>query len=98
MGVVYFDTPKNAPVATYVNFAMHPDTVGGEGVSADYPGVLAKLLGDYRGPDMLTVFANGCCGNINHRDMSWLDGQKGPAEAHRIGTLLAGPSCGRPRT
>ena len=90
VGVVYFDTPKNAPVATYVNFALHPDTVGGEGVSADYPGVLAKLLGAYRGPDMVTVFANGCCGNINHRDISWLDGQKGPAEAHRIGTLLAG--------
>jgi neutral ceramidase len=90
VGVVYFDTPKNAPVATYVNFAMHPDTVGGEGVSADYPGVLSKLLAGYRGPDMLTVFANGCCGNINHRDVSWLDGQKGPAEAHRIGTLVAG--------
>jgi hypothetical protein len=90
VGVVYFDTPKNAPVATYVNFAMHPDTVGGEGVSADYPGVLSKLLAGYRGPDMLTVFANGCCGNINHRDVSWLDGQKGPGEAHRIGTLLAG--------
>jgi neutral ceramidase len=89
VGVVYFDTPKNVPVATYVNFAMHPDTVGGEGVSADYPGVLAKLLAGYRGPDMVTVFANGCCGNINHRDISWLDPQKGPQEAHRIGTRLA---------
>jgi hypothetical protein len=90
VGVVYFDSPKNAPVATYVNFALHPDTVGGEGVSADYPGVLAKLLGGFRGPDMVTVFANGCCGNINHRDIHWLDTQKGPREAHRIGTLLAG--------
>jgi len=90
VGVVYFDTSKNAPVATYVNFAMHPDTVGGEGVSADYPGVLSKLLADYRGSEMVTVFANGCCGNINHRDIRWLDPQKGPQEAHRIGTLLAG--------
>ena len=90
VGVVYFDTPQNKPVATYVNFALHPDTVGGEGVSADYPGVLSKLLGEYRGPEMLTMFANGCCGNINHRDIQWLDGQKGPREAHRIGTLLAG--------
>src|SRR5215211_2969198 len=89
VGVVYFDTPKDAPVASYVNFALHPDTVGGEGVSADYPGVLSKLLGAYRGPDMLTVFANGCCGNINHRDIAWLDPQKGPPEAHRIGTRLA---------
>lgn len=90
VGVVYFDTPKNLPVATYVNFALHPDTVGGEGVSADYPGVVSKILGDYRGPEMVTLLANGCCGNINHRDIQWLDGQKGPREAHRIGTLLAG--------
>lgn len=89
VGVLYFDTPKNTPVATYVNFALHPDTVGGVGVSADYPGVLARVLGEYRGPEMVTVFANGCCGNINHRDIQWLDGQKGTREAHRIGTLLA---------
>jgi hypothetical protein len=89
VGVVYFDSPKNAPIATYVNFAMHPDTVGSEGVSADYPGVLSKLLGEYRGPEMLTVFANGCCGNINHLDIKWLDPQKGSGEAKRIGTILA---------
>jgi hypothetical protein len=89
VGVVYFDTPKNAAVATYVNFALHPDTVGGEGVSADYPGVLARALTGFRGSDMVTLFANGCCGNINHRDINWLDPQKGPHEAHRIGTLLA---------
>lgn len=88
VGVVYFDGPKDEPLATYVNFAMHPDTVGGEGVSADYPGVIAKLLAGYRGPDMVTVFANGCCGNINHRDVQWAAGQGGPKEAHRIGTLL----------
>lgn len=89
VNVVYFETPKNAPVATYVNFALHPDTVGGEGVSADYPGVLARRLAEYRGPDMTTVFANGCCGNLNHRNITWADGQRGPAEANRIGTLLA---------
>jgi hypothetical protein len=90
VGVVYFDSPKNEPLATYVNFALHPDTVGGVAVSADYAGVLSKRLADYRGPDMLTVFANGCCGNINHRDIQWPDTQKGPREASRIGTILAG--------
>jgi len=92
VGVVYFEA-KNQPLATYVNFAMHPDTVGGEGISADYPGVLARLLADYKGPEMLTVFANGCCGNLNHRNISWLDNQKGPHEARRIGTVLAGAVC-----
>lgn len=93
VGVVYFETAKGKPLATYVNFALHPDTVGGEAVSADYPGVLAKLLAEYKGADMLTVFANGCCGNVNHRDLAWAEPQKGAHEARRIGTALAGAVC-----
>ena len=77
----------------YVNFAMHPDTVGGEAISADFPGVLARLLAESRDPAMLTVFANGCCGNINHRDIQWIDPQKGAPEARRLGTILAGAVC-----
>jgi hypothetical protein len=42
---------------------------------------------------MVTVFANGCCGNLNHRALGWADAQKGPQEARRIGTALAGAVC-----
>lgn len=90
VGIVAFDTPKGKPLAMYLNFAMHPDTVGGEMISADFPGVLARLLADCRDPALVTVFANGCCGNINHRNIAWLDPQKGPHEARRLGTILAG--------
>jgi neutral ceramidase len=90
VGVLYFDTPQSKPVATFVNFALHPDTTGGLGISADYPGVLARLLAEIKGAEMVTVFANGACGNINHRDIKWADAQKGVAEARRIGTALAG--------
>ncbi len=76
--------------AVYVNFAMHPDTVGGTRVSADYPGALARRMADYHGPAAVTLFANGACGNINHIDTSWGREQKGSEEANRIGTLLAG--------
>jgi neutral ceramidase len=38
---------------------------------------------------MLTLFANGACGNINHVDVNWANSQKGPQEAHRIGAILA---------
>ena len=93
VGVVSFETPRAGPIATYVNFAMHPDTTGGEGISADYPGVLSRLLADCKGAGMLTVFANGCCGNLNHRDIRWADAQHGPHEARRIGTVLAGDVC-----
>jgi neutral ceramidase len=93
VGVLYFDTPDGKPLATYVNFALHPDTTGGEGVSADYPGVLSRLLSESKGDAMVTVFANGCCGNINHLDNHWLNPQKGVQEARRIGTALAGVVC-----
>ncbi len=93
VGVLSLDTPQGRPVATVVNFAMHPDTTGGTKISADYPGVLSRLLAEYRGPEMLTLFANGCCGNLNHRDVQWADRQSSPAEAKRIGTVLAGDVC-----
>jgi neutral ceramidase len=89
VGIFYVQTPDGKrPVATYVNFAMHPDTVGGLEISADYPHTLSKRLAEYKGPEMVTIFANGTCGNINHVDVKWKDPQKGHAEAARIGTIL----------
>jgi len=94
VGVIYFEAmPGNSPatpLATYVNFAMHPDTVGGARFSADYPGALARRLAEYKGPDMITLFANGACGNINHVNVNWAEPQKGPQEAARLATILAG--------
>jgi neutral ceramidase len=87
--VVYFDSPQSIPLATYVNFALHLDTVGGTEFSADYPYTLAKLLGDVKGPEMLTVFTIGTAGNINHLDVKSSAPQRGHQEAARIGTVLA---------
>jgi neutral ceramidase len=39
---------------------------------------------------MLTIFANGTCGNLNHINVQWSDRQHGPEEAIRLGTILAG--------
>jgi neutral ceramidase len=90
VGIFYAQTPDGKkPLATYVNFAMHPDTVGGLEISADYPYTLSQRLAEYKGPEMLTMFANGTCGNINHVDVKWKDPQKGHPEAARIGTILA---------
>jgi neutral ceramidase len=77
------------PLLTYVNFAMHLDTTGGVMISADYPATLARRLADYKGPDMLTLFANGPCGNINHIDVNWEAPQSSPRAANRLGTILA---------
>lgn len=90
--VVYFESADDArrPLATHVNFAMHLDTVAGERISADYPATIAALLGKVKGPDMVTIFATGACGDINHLDNKSKDKQRGPEEAARIGTILAG--------
>jgi hypothetical protein len=90
IGLLYFDTPQSKPLVAFVNFALHPDTTGGTKISADFPGALARLLSEYKDQEMLTIFANGACGNINHRNINWNDPQKGAGEARRIGTVLAG--------
>lgn len=79
------DSDKS-PLAAYVNFAMHPTSIGGgQQVSADYPGVLSRLLPERLGPRMTALFANGCCGNINHTD--YVTGTRRTTE--QLGTALA---------
>src|ERR1051325_11243557 len=94
VGVVLFEPPhKPAQLvpayAAYINFAMHPDTVGGALFSADYPGALSRRIADYHGTNCITVFANGTCGNLNHIDVNWARQQSTRAEAERLGTILA---------
>ncbi len=88
--VVYFETADQKPLVTYVNYAMHPETTGGSRISADYPGALSRRVADYKGPEMLTIFANGTCGNLNHVNVEWAAPQQGTNEANRLGTILAG--------
>lgn len=87
--VVLAETLQKKPVLTYVNFAMHLDTTGGQKVSADYPATLARRLADYQGPDMLTIFATGTCGNVNHVHVKSARQPGGPQEAMRLGTILS---------
>ncbi|VTR97490.1 Uncharacterized protein OS=Pirellula staleyi (strain ATCC 27377 / DSM 6068 / ICPB 4128) GN=Psta_2338 PE=4 SV=1: Ceramidase_alk [Gemmata massiliana] len=87
--LVETDTKPPKPVAVYVNFAMHLDTVGGTHYSADYPHALAKALGAAAGDDVVTVFTTGTCGDVNHINVSSDKAQKGHGEAARIGTRLA---------
>ncbi|MCS6867001.1 MAG: neutral/alkaline non-lysosomal ceramidase N-terminal domain-containing protein [Gemmataceae bacterium] len=89
--VVFFETDEKQPqpIAIYVNFAMHLDTVGGLFFSADYPYTLARCLAAVYGEKVVTVFTTGCCGDINHINVASDKPQKGPGEAARIGTRLA---------
>ena len=90
VAVVYFDSPEKEPLATLVNFPMHCAIAGGSQFSADYPHVLARLLGRIKGPQMLTLFTMGAAGDVNHLDVRDIHQLSGQAEVERVGTVLAG--------
>ena len=90
VSVLYAETPEGRPVLTYVNFALHLDIAGGLEISADMPYTLSRILGEVKGTGMITMFTQGCCGNINHINVKTGGDQSGAAEAERIGTVLAG--------
>lgn len=85
LGVLVFQA-EGKPVAGYLNFAMHPTSVGGGvKISADYPGVFSRLVSERHAPGMVCLFANGCCGNLNHGD--YLSGKR--RTTLELGTALA---------
>ena len=63
-----FDDLSGKPIAEIVNFACHPDTVGGSEYCADYPGALRRRLREIYGDSYTVLFFNGCSGNVNHVD------------------------------
>lgn len=91
VGVLYFESIAKSPVplAAYTNFAMHPTSTGGTKISADYPGALARRFAEFKGPGFVSVFANGCCGNLSPSNIAWDGQQGGPREVDRQGTILA---------
>jgi hypothetical protein len=90
VSVLFAEGLDGNPVSTYVNFALHLDIVGGLEISADMPFTLSTILGKVKGENMITMYAQGCCGNLNHINVKTKEPQKGHNEAQRIGTILAG--------
>ena len=75
-----------------VNFALHPAIVDYENFdyTADYPGYMSESMRKIVGDDFVTVFVNGCCGDINH--IEYLDKtspRRGFVMSQRCGYILA---------
>ena len=54
---------QDAPEIALVNFQSHPDNIGGEYISADFPGFLRNTVEAAR-PDVCCVFLQGCEGQM----------------------------------
>jgi len=77
--------------ASLTVFAIHADTRGGTKFSADYPYYIHKKYGELFGDNMISVFGNGPCGNINHVDA--MHGKPSDMKitfTEKIGTEIAG--------
>lgn len=90
VATLFFFDENEKPIGAMVNFQLHHDTVSGLKYCSDYSGVLAENLKKEFGEDFVTVFVNGCCGNINHIDVSLSVEEWNEARPHyvRIGNKL----------
>ena len=84
-----------------INFGCHPDTIGGTGVSADWPG-FAKRTVEAAIPGAKCIFFNGSQGDINHVNVfpkpgeenglhkDFDDVDRGYLHARHMGNVVAG--------
>jgi hypothetical protein len=89
LGLLALRDAAGKPKAVLSVFALHLDTMGGTEYSADYPYYVERGLQTSLGPEVVSVFAAGTCGDINHIDVSTDRPQKGGEETERIGGALA---------
>ncbi|MEZ6135131.1 MAG: neutral/alkaline non-lysosomal ceramidase N-terminal domain-containing protein [Pirellulaceae bacterium] len=70
------DPSSQSIVGVLSNFALHLDTVGGMQWSADYPFFIQRSLQKTLGENVISIFATGCCGDINHVNPASTDRNK----------------------
>lgn len=66
IGLLSIRDESGVPLGILSNFALHLDTVGGMKWSADYPFFIERALRQSTGSNVISLFGNGCCGDINH--------------------------------
>ena len=88
IGVLRVDHLSGEPLATVINYALHPAILAGDNwlLSADWPGYALGVIEKLRGG--VGVFLNGATGNVNHINYRRPNQQRGFYEAHRLGTIV----------
>lgn len=63
------DAQTDAVIGCLVNYALHGTLgVGGAGYSADWPFYMREAIAGVYGPEVITVFLNGACGDVTQVD------------------------------
>lgn len=90
VGIVRFDGPDGNARAVLSSFALHLDTVGGTEWSADFPFFVEREIRDALGGSVVSLFGNGCCGNINHVDPTKTEANKTDMIGSSLGRTIVG--------
>lgn len=70
VNVLYFEDLSGNPLGALTNYACHCDVVSGNEFSGDFPAIMAKELKKTFGPEFVSVYMQGACGNVNDSDVS----------------------------
>ena len=94
IGCLYLIGRHGAPVAIFLNLAVHPTTlgVGIHAISADYPGRAAAALKRHYGDKLVVLPIQGACGDVRPAILdasgaSFADGA--PDDIERMGQAIA---------
>lgn len=88
--IIMLEVRQNGhPALMIANISNHTDTIGGDWVSADWPGAMEKEVQYQRGFDIPVMTIIAPQGNINHFNVKAPGAQTSYAEAQRIGKAYA---------
>lgn len=88
--VLVRDATSGQPRGALTVFAMHTAIYGSAPFGACYPGHLqTQLRRRLNRPDFVSLFAEGCAGDVNHVDVSTADPQDGQSYPPVVGAKLA---------
>ncbi|MSU21091.1 MAG: hypothetical protein EXS30_06820 [Pedosphaera sp.] len=77
------------PLGSLAVFAMHTAVYGGPPFGADFPGHLQTNLTAAFGPKFISIFGEGCAGDVNHLNPFTLESQHWTNVSPAIGRAMA---------
>lgn len=80
---------ENADDVIIVNFGTHADTIGGNIVSADWPGFMKKTIENVF-PNTVCIFLQGCEGDLNTANVKAKCRRRGLEYSENLGRMVAG--------
>ncbi len=66
--IVRIDDLDGNTIGIITSFANHLDVVGGKKYCSDFPGELSRCIKNALGDNVVSIFMNGCCGDVTHID------------------------------